>query len=150
MKVETRLKETGKFTTSGKPEKDMLERLLKQASIKLELEEFLDFNPAIIKDQTSNKLKHPNFNTDYTLKDVTKTPSTKIINKYKKGTTTNINYFMETAFNDAHPKYKYYYKISFLEMKVVEKTMQNKLNQSLYLFLKVEKTPMLLTNYYMQ
>jgi len=116
VKVESELslgnKLYGKTSLSGKSEKDMLERLLKQAYIKLELDE-IEFSLLDI-DPSTNKPKYPDFNTDYTLKDVRPNKNNqKIINKFKKGTKTQINVFMEEAFNKAHPKYKDYYKVFF-------------------------------------
>jgi hypothetical protein len=99
---------------SGKPEKEMLERYLKQAYIKLELAEE-DFD-LTLPDPTTNKPQYPNFNKNYTLLDNITDPSnpTKILNKYNntKGG-DSLAVYMEKTYNKAVPKYKDYFKIFF-------------------------------------
>jgi len=116
VKVETNLNGSGKnikgkTTTSGKSDKDLLEKYLKQALIKLEHKEVI-FD-LTIPDPTTKKLKHPNFNKDFTLLDITKTPPEKILNKYHNTTKAKLVAFMETEFDTQFPTYKDYYKVFF-------------------------------------
>lgn len=102
---------TGKTTTSGKSDKDLLEKYLKQALIKLEHKEVI-FD-LTIPDPTTKKLKYPNFNKDFILSDITKTPPEKILNKYHNTTKAKLVAFMETEFDAQFPTYKNYYKVFF-------------------------------------
>ncbi len=116
VKVETNLNgsgknKKGKTTTSGKSDKDLLEKYLKQALIKLEHKELI-FD-LTIPDPTTKKLKYPNFNKDFTLSDITKTPPEKILNKYHNTTKAKLVTFMETEFDAQFPTYKDYYKVFF-------------------------------------
>ena len=116
VKVETNLNGSGKnikgkTTTTGKSDKDLLEKYLKQALIKLEHKEVI-FD-LTIPDPTTKKLKYPNFNKDFILSDITKTPPEKILNKYHNTTKAKLVAFMETEFDTQFPTYKDYYKVFF-------------------------------------
>lgn len=118
VKVKTELYEGTKLngnttSKSGKPEKDLLEKYLKQALIKLDLKE-IEFDLTANNAKTK-KPKYPNFNKDFTLLDVVSNPTSppKILNKYHNTTKTKLVAFMETEFNAQFPSYKDYYKVFF-------------------------------------
>ncbi|MCF6351285.1 MAG: hypothetical protein L3J23_09720, partial [Flavobacteriaceae bacterium] len=107
-------KKKGSFTSkSGKPEEDMVKRILKQAYITGEVKEVLAFNPTAIKDPTTNKLKYPDFNADYALVDTSDVDRPKILNKHHNTKNESLAHFMEKAFNKANPTYKNHRKIFF-------------------------------------
>jgi hypothetical protein len=104
---------TGNTTNkTGKPEKEMLERYLKQAYIKLDLaEEVFDIT---LPDPTTKKLKYPDFNKDYHLIDTRDPKKPKILNKNNNTLgSDSLAEHMENIYNIEMPKYKDYYKIFF-------------------------------------
>ncbi|MCD8411113.1 PAAR-like protein [Tenacibaculum finnmarkense] len=106
---------TGNTTNkTGKPEKEMLERYLKQAYIKLDLAEE-DFD-LTLPDPTTKKLKYLDFNKNYTLVDKTTDPANpeNILNKNNNTLgSDSLAEYMENIYNIEMPKYKDYYKIFF-------------------------------------
>ncbi|MFC5045093.1 type VI secretion system tube protein TssD [Aquimarina hainanensis] len=106
---------TGNTTNkTGKSEKEMLERFLKQAYTKLELKE-VEFDMTIL-DSNTKKPKYSNFNKDYTLLDTVTNPISppKILNKYHNTQGgDNLAAYMEDIFNREKPEYKDYFKVFF-------------------------------------
>ncbi|SIS48025.1 hypothetical protein SAMN05421766_102204 [Zobellia uliginosa] len=113
VKIETELysgiKLKGNTTNkTGKPEKEMLARYLKQAYTKLELDE-IDFKLTEL-DPTTKKPKYPDFNKSYTLLDLN---GKKILNKYHNKGGNSLAEYMEMTLNKELPKYKDYFKVFF-------------------------------------
>ncbi|CAZ98057.1 type VI secretion system tube protein TssD [Zobellia galactanivorans] len=113
VKVETELNsgkpKFGNTTNkTGKPEKEMLARYLKQAYTKLELDE-IDFKLTEL-DSTTKKPKYPDFNKNYTLLDLN---GKKILNKYHNKGGNSLAEYMEKTLNKELPKYKDYFKVFF-------------------------------------
>jgi hypothetical protein len=119
VKVETELtkgtlEKGNTINKTGKPEKEMLERYLKQAYIKLDLAEE-EFKLTQL-DLSTKKLKYPDFNKDYTLLDNVTHPTkpVKILNKNSNTISADsLAEHMEKIYNAEMPKYKDYFKIFF-------------------------------------
>ena len=113
--VKTNLKNTGKGktgntkNTSGKCEDEIIIKYLKQALVDAKIEEtFLDMTAL---DPVTKKLKYPDFNKDYILKD----PVTRknLLNKVHNTTGDKLVTHMETVFNKKHSEHTNAYKVFF-------------------------------------
>ena len=106
------VKNTGNTNNkSGGTEEDMLKRYLKQAYVKLELDE-VTFDLTAV-DATTKKAVYPNFNKNYTLLDKT---GNKILNKYHNTAgSDNLVEYMEKTLNKTMPKYKDHFKVFFFD-----------------------------------
>jgi hypothetical protein len=93
---------------TGKTEKEMLTRYLKQAYTKLELDE-ITFN-LTVNDPLTKKPKYPDFNKNYTLLDL---KGKKILNKYHNTGGDSLAKYMEKTLNKELPQYKDHFKVFF-------------------------------------